>query len=788
MLTPTADPAAGVDGDNATLHARSGTNENASVAGQPGPSALTATRRSHAGPLLLYTLLAAFFMLPFASTCVVDSPAGDLTAHLSGIIEARNALREGQFPVRVAPNQLDGRRYPILQFYGNFPYTMGAVLTFVPGVNPYTAWKLVTFLFVAAAGFYTYRSALVLTRQTWPAVVAGVVFVLAPYVSTDIRARFAYAEAVSFCLLPAVFYYSWRAFASRRRAARAIVLGGVCWSIVATSHNITYLYASALIGLFFLTMLSLRRAKDSQRMLRVGACYGLGMALAWWYLAAQLTGLSYITIAQNSGTPLWSTTYVPLRVLLSPLLTISPTAVGTPNLGLQVGWMILAASALGVLLLAKHFGPRDFQRAMLLRLLAALLLAFLIVWSPFNFWRWVPRLFYNVQFTYRVLMLVVLWGSLVAAVTLAMAFRGRRGMPPAAAWACLVATAVMAMPYAIWRHTKLDRGAVSRLIARPDLGGQAAVAYVPSPARLTSTQITPPPGVPIIPASETARALQYGKRTVYFATPTQRVVAQLPVIFYAGLLDVKLNGRRAPHGQVDGLLALEMPAGPGVVEVQFSGVRWANRVSGVAWLCVLVAGAVALRSRLAARRNASPPRNAPVFPLRAGAFGFVLLAVPLALPAAYTPVRKFFERRAAGSVKASSESARGMRAANAFDGDPRTAWSASGSGPAVLTLQSPRERRVARVVLEPRRTILLEGWHKVGVVLYLKGAKAGEQVFLLPDAPSQPVQELRLDRPGTADRVEFHFADPVTVTPDGGQVFDPAVVNPGYSEIRVYSD
>jgi hypothetical protein len=84
--------------------------------------------------------------------------------------------------------------------------------------------------------------------------------------------------------------------------------------------------------------------------------------------------------------------------------------------------------------------------------------------------------------------------------------------------------------------------------------------------------------------------------------------------------------------------------------------------------------------------------------------------------------------------------------------------------------------------------MLLEGWHKVGVVLYLGGQEVGGQTFVLPNAPSQPVQELRLDRPATADKIEFHFADPVTVTSTGDRVFDPSVVNPGYREIRLYSD
>src|SRR5215213_433345 len=77
------------------------------------------------GLLLLYLLVILIMLAPLASASMPDSPAQDLANHVSGIIEARNALAEGQFPIRVAPNQINRERYPIFQFYGNLPYMAG---------------------------------------------------------------------------------------------------------------------------------------------------------------------------------------------------------------------------------------------------------------------------------------------------------------------------------------------------------------------------------------------------------------------------------------------------------------------------------------------------------------------------------------------------------------------------------------------------------------------------------------------------------------------------------------
>ena len=60
-------------------------------------------RQSAAAALLLYTLLAFAMMAPLAPKALPFTGARDIGNHVSGVVEARNALAEGQFPIRVAP-------------------------------------------------------------------------------------------------------------------------------------------------------------------------------------------------------------------------------------------------------------------------------------------------------------------------------------------------------------------------------------------------------------------------------------------------------------------------------------------------------------------------------------------------------------------------------------------------------------------------------------------------------------------------------------------------------------
>src|SRR5262249_13866801 len=89
-----------------------------------------------------YVPLSLVVLSPLTCKFMPYTGANDLANHVSGIIEARNALAEGQFPIRVAPHQLNGQRYPIFQFYGNLSYTAGGLL-YAAGMDPYRAWKTV---------------------------------------------------------------------------------------------------------------------------------------------------------------------------------------------------------------------------------------------------------------------------------------------------------------------------------------------------------------------------------------------------------------------------------------------------------------------------------------------------------------------------------------------------------------------------------------------------------------------------------------------------------------------
>jgi hypothetical protein len=544
--------------------------------------------RRPAAALFLYTLLALAIISPLASPILPDTAAQDLANHVAGIVEATNAFAEGQFPIRVAPHQCNGERYPTFQFYGNFPYTAGAALCRYAHFSPYQAYKALLVLSLVAGAFFTYRCGVLLTSAVTPSVVAGAVFITAPYMLTDIHARAAFTEAIAFNLLPVVLFYAMRCFASR---ALAVPLSAISWSCLALSHNVAYFFAS----LFFCTYFLLHALWQGERfrgLLLVGAGYGVGLLLAAWYIAPQLAILRELHIGQQE----WKnfirefTWLTPLGVLLAPTLVLPRPfpALDNPRFGLQIGWPILAALWLAVRALCSAGTARP-ARTSIVRILALFTAAFLLVWAPADLWRYLPRIFTYAQFSYRLLMFCVLWGALLAAH--AVAFWFKRGLRTEHVLVIILALGTCASPYLSPMYTTSGTVSEAAEIMHPDHGrGGSNDNYQMAPSALARGPLTlTDSATRVLTAAEVRAATRCRSPIRFLFNTSGPCLVQLPVLFYPRLLEVRHNGRVVSYGHLDKYLALLVPPGDHDIRVRFAGLHWANRLSAAAWAGVLLA-------------------------------------------------------------------------------------------------------------------------------------------------------------------------------------------------------
>ena len=530
--------------------------------------------------------------------------AGDLHFVLGFVSEARNALKQGQFPIRVAPQQWGQMQYPVFQYYGNFPFTVTGEIARWTGGNPYTAWKIAALLTFICDGIFAERLAYLLTRRRGPAVIAAIAFLLAPYQFADLNARGAFTEMVAMNLLPAAIYFSIRAFASYRW--RYIIACALSWTIIGLTHNVTYLHGVIFVGGWLLSY----PAEVAKYLRRAGRLVGAGAlhaALILWYFVPQVLTLKLLAISAFPLSPYEFTDLTPLRVLLSPVLTTTPASASAEGLGLQIGWPILAGFIVATIVMALR-GSLFGRRGTAVRLAGLYLLAGFLAWSPFDFWKHLPHVFWFVQFPYRFLMFSSLFGAILLAMGLSAWFP--RGLSPPAAFFAVAGILACAIPFLPPAPQQFYPKYARSQMLNPDIGAAPRDAYLlsqPAAADGSLTDLHPgfaewehaagsigsqhkAPGLPpeITLAAADWRRVWHHRVARLNYTATTEVILEFPALYYPGMLDIRDHGQRIAYGHAGHFLALRVGPGTHHLRVRYVGVRWANYVSAGAWAAVVV--------------------------------------------------------------------------------------------------------------------------------------------------------------------------------------------------------
>ncbi len=556
-------------------------------------SRLRVILQSHLPVVALYGVLAIALLAPMASNSILPSEP-DHANHVGIIVQAKLALDEGQFPIRVAPRAHNGWQYPLFQFYSPLPYTAAAlVYRWITPDNPFLAYKLMLAAALVIGGVFIYLTAGFLTRSRPAAVLAGVAYMSAPYVLVNIHARGAFTEALAQGLLPVVIYCTLRCYFTSGFSPWFFACG-LSWGMLALTHSITYVCASLFVGLFML-MIDVRRWRISFALVRTGAAFVTGILLAMYFLAPMVTA-DYLNILDTMSVS-WTRFFTPLSGLLSPISLPSEPQPGHPtveHLNPNVGWPALLG--MGMLAyacwqrweLARVTGPRPRRFGVVLVIL--FVIAFVLTWSPVDFWPYTPTLLRIAQFTFRWLAQVVWIAALALAYAIVWLFRGKLERPHV-----IVGTMLIVMAHASFLPPlKSSPVTVADIVKRPDIGyGQLAYLAnpkaAPDPAHGSETEAQ----MDLIPAIKSGPLCARLGTTVkcHFTIATRATNVELPLLFYPKLLDVRINGTPASYFPLRSELYLltSVRLEPGVYDVtgRFQGLPWANATSALAWIGML---------------------------------------------------------------------------------------------------------------------------------------------------------------------------------------------------------
>lgn len=374
--------------------------------------------------LLLFATIATALLASLASNTYIPQIT-DIANHIAAIAQAKMALAEGQFPLRVAPLEQEGWRYPFYQFYSTSSYTLaGLISQWLNISNPFIAYKLTIWCALVAGGIYMYRLAFWFVESYPAAILASIAYLTAPYYSIVINHMGGFNEAIALGILPAVLYYTLQRY-YHRTTDTFLLQAGLAWYLLATVHLITFFYTSLFVATL-LICLTYRNLKHWKNLISAAIAYAFGCFLAMWYLAPIALLAKYFVVARTFDNRTFVIdAHAPfLSSLLSPAANITNggadlSSIIHPALGMP---MLMAIGICIYAFATKSITAKE-RPTWLIPLLILFFVAFVMAWTPINFWQWLPRPFTMIQYSWRLLAQAIWPGALLLAWAISWLFQ-----------------------------------------------------------------------------------------------------------------------------------------------------------------------------------------------------------------------------------------------------------------------------------------------------------------------------------------------------------------------------
>lgn len=375
---------------------------------------------------LFFAFLATALIGPIASTSAIPDLA-DYVNHLGAIIQAKMALIEGQFPLRITPAEQSGWRYPFYQFYSPTVYTFaGLVYWLLTPSNPLLAYKITIWVALVAAGLFMYQLTHWFIKSKPAAILASVVYVTSPYYIIVVNRLGSLSETLALALVPAVVYYTLQRYFHPTKD-KTLVQASLVWYLLITTHLVTFIYTSLMVGIF-VVLLTLQNRHHWRNLVHVGIAYFLACILACWFLAPIAALAKYFLLSDTYNTTSHINYFHPLlSYLVSPSALISTEYRNALfKLHPGIGWPILFAFGITVFAFCKKLKSHHPRANYLLpSLLIVFIIAFFMAWSPFDFWRWLPKPLLVAQYSWRLLSQVSWIGAILFAWAVTVLYQKR---------------------------------------------------------------------------------------------------------------------------------------------------------------------------------------------------------------------------------------------------------------------------------------------------------------------------------------------------------------------------
>jgi len=197
------------------------------------------------------------------------------------IFEMRRCLADFQIPCRWVPDMGYGNGFPLFNFYGVLPYYLGALVSFVAGYIASAKFLFLVSLLGGGLGIYFLVKKLFGVN---PALVAGSLYLLAPYRALDAYVRGAVAELFAMSLVPFVLLFFYKFI--KERSKSSFVLATLFLAAFLITHNIMTILFTPVLAIFMIFWLWQEKFNNLKGVI-VATVVGFGLA-AFFILPAFL--------------------------------------------------------------------------------------------------------------------------------------------------------------------------------------------------------------------------------------------------------------------------------------------------------------------------------------------------------------------------------------------------------------------------------------------------------------------------------------------------------------------
>ncbi len=337
---------------------------------------------SHIVILLLFSLCLIF---PYFHAGYFPTHDGEWA--VVRLAEMYRALTDGQFPVRYSTYLNYNYGYPLFNFAYPLPYYLGAPVASIIGFVNTTKLIFAISIPLSAIGMY------LASRKIWDCdgsgVVAGALYILAPYRLVDLYVRGSIGECVSFAIAPFLLYVG-LLLLERKNNFFLISLFALLLGALITTHNIMGLYFTPIIAII---LVSTAFSNNTKRWGSLVLAFLLGVGLSAFFLVPVLFEKGNILLAQIPIAERSLNWVYPGQLLFSDWGYGVPPNEDSFTVALGLGQVIIMIGFL-TLFLTKFFWREKIQSKIIVATLTVLwVLTLLMMFPPTNFiWENIPLL------------------------------------------------------------------------------------------------------------------------------------------------------------------------------------------------------------------------------------------------------------------------------------------------------------------------------------------------------------------------------------------------------------